>query len=129
MGLQVLMQSSEENNGTDLLGLIPGEVVRFPYDMHYGADKLKVPHMGWNEVQQTMQHVLWSGIEDGERFYFVHSYFVKPEDETIRSGETTYGIPFTCAIAQDNLFAVQFHPEKSAHAGLQLLKNFMQWKI
>lgn len=129
MGLQVLMHHSEENGGTPLLGLIPGEVVHFPADMHVNDSKLKVPHMGWNEVHQARQHALWSGIDDGERFYFVHSYFVKPEDESICYGETTYGVPFTCAVAKDNLFAVQFHPEKSAHAGLQLLSNFIQWDI
>ena len=129
MGLQVLMQHSEENEGTNLLGLIPGEVIRFPANMHEGNSKLKVPHMGWNQVSQTKEHVLWSGIDDGERFYFVHSYFVQPDDGSICSGETTYGVPFTCAVAKDNLFAVQFHPEKSAHAGLQLLRNFIQWDI
>ena len=129
MGLQVLMQHSEENGGTELLGLIPGNVIHFPHDMQYAGDRLKVPHMGWNEVRQTMQHELWSGINDEERFYFVHSYFVKPDDLSICSGETTYGLPFTAAIAKDNLFAVQFHPEKSANAGLRLLKNFIEWEI
>jgi glutamine amidotransferase len=129
MGLQVLMRHSEENDGTSLLGLIPGEVIRFPVNMREGDSKLKVPHMGWNQVHQAMEHELWSGINDGERFYFVHSYFVKPEDRSICCGETTYGIPFTCAVAKDNLFAVQFHPEKSAQAGLQLLRNFISWDI
>lgn len=129
MGLQVLMRHSEENEGTQLLNLIPGEVVRFPYDLNLEGEKLKVPHMGWNEVYQTMEHPLWSNIQDGSRFYFVHSYYVQPEDTSIQSGGTSYGIPFTCAVAQDNLFAVQFHPEKSAHAGLQLLKNFIEWDI
>lgn len=129
MGLQVLMQHSEENDGTDLLGLIPGNVVRFPLDLNLEGEKLKVPHMGWNEVAQTMDHALWNNIADGSRFYFVHSYYVKPEDASIQCGETGYGIPFTCAIAKDNLFAVQFHPEKSAHAGLQLLKNFIEWDV
>ena len=129
MGLQVLMQHSEENQGTDLLGLIPGQVIHFPHGMYQNGEKLKVPHMGWNEVKQTTDHALWNHIEDNDRFYFVHSYYVKPQDDSIQSGETEYGLPFTCAIARDNLFAVQFHPEKSAHAGLTLLKNFIDWKI
>ena len=129
MGLQVLMQHSEENQGTDLLGLIPGQVIHFPHGMYQNGEKLKVPHMGWNEVKQTTDHALWNHIEDNDRFYFVHSYYVKPQDDSIQSGETEYGLPFTCAIAHDNLFAVQFHPEKSAHAGLTLLKNFIDWKI
>lgn len=129
MGLQVLMEHSEENEGTNLLGLVPGKVTRFPFDLNLEGEKLKVPHMGWNRVEQTLEHPLWNGIENGSRFYYVHSYYVQPEDSSIQSGQTEYGIPFTCAIAQDNLFAVQFHPEKSAHAGLQLLKNFIQWDI
>lgn len=129
MGLQVLMQHSEENQGTDLLGLIPGQVIHFPHGMDQNGDKLKVPHMGWNEVRQTTDHALWNNIKDNDRFYFVHSYYVKPQDDSIQSGETEYGLPFTSAIARDNLFAVQFHPEKSAHAGLTLLKNFIEWNI
>ena len=129
MGLEVLMRYSRENNGTSLLSLIPGEVVRFPHDLNLNGRKLKVPHIGWNQVIQTMEHPLWNNIEDGSRFYYVHSYYIKPEDASIQSGQTDYGIPFTCAIARDNLFAVQFHPEKSAHAGLRLLKNFIEWDI
>ena len=127
MGLQVLMEFSEENDGTELLGLIPGKVTRFPHDMQYQGDWLKVPHMGWNRVKQTLEHPLWNNIEDNSRFYFVHSYYTQPQDPAIGSGETEYGLPFTCAIAQNNLFAVQFHPEKSQHAGLQLLQNFVEW--
>lgn len=129
MGLQILMQTSEENGGTDLLGLIPGKVVRFPSSMEYQGEKLKVPHMGWNEVNQTSEHTLWKDIDSGSRFYFVHSYYVQSEETNIRSGETFYGIDFTCVIAHENLFAVQFHPEKSAHAGLTLLKNFIGWNV
>ena len=129
MGLQVLMQHSEENEGTDLLGLIPGKVTRFPRDMNLQGEKLKVPHMGWNEVTQTMDHALWNNIDDNARFYFVHSYYVQPLDKSIQSGSTDYGLSFTCAVARDNLFAVQFHPEKSAHDGLTLLKNFIEWNI
>lgn len=130
MGLQVLLSHSEENGGTDLLGLFPGEVVRFPSDMPGDGDlPLKIPHMGWSRVDQTRAHPLWQGIEDGSRFYFVHSYHVVPEDETLVAATTDYGIRFNCAIARDNLFAVQFHPEKSADAGLQLLENFVNWTI
>ena len=129
MGLQVLLQHSEENDGTDLLGIVPGEVVRFPADLNYEGEKLKVPHMGWNGVKQMGEHALWQGIDDNARFYFVHSYYVMPEDASVESGRTEYGLPFTCAIARDNLFAVQFHPEKSAHAGLRLLQNFIEWDL
>jgi len=111
MGLQVLLETSEENGGTNLLGLIPGEVVRFPHDLEYQGERLKVPHMGWNEVRQLGGHPLWKDIADGSRFYFVHSYYVRPQLSDICSGETFYGIDFTCAIAHDNLFAVQFHPD------------------
>ena len=90
--------------------------------------RLKVPHMGWNQVQQTRGHPLWQGIADGSRFYFVHSYFVAPDAEWLTAGTTHYGIPFTSAVARDNIFAVQFHPEKSARDGLALLANFMRWK-
>ena len=89
--------------------------------------RLKVPHMGWNQVQQAEPHPLWDGIDDGARFYFVHSYYVEPESPEVIAGSTHYGIPFTSAVARDNIFAVQFHPEKSAQAGLRLLGNFMRW--
>jgi len=129
MGLQVLLQSSQENGGTDLLGLFPGTVERFPADLSHAGEKLKVPHMGWNEVSQSSAHPLWHGIEDNARFYFVHSYYVKPADSALNCGQTFYGMDFSCAIARDNLFAVQFHPEKSAQHGLRLLKNFIEWNI
>jgi len=128
MGLQVLLERSEENGGTDCLGYYPGAVRYFGADM---ADKkggrLKIPHMGWNEVSQKKPHPLWQGIADKQRFYFVHSYFVQPTDNALTVGEAEYGHTFTAAIARDNVFAVQFHPEKSADAGLQLLKNFSTW--
>jgi len=129
MGLQVLMATSEENNGVDCMGLYPGGVRYFgnELDRDSSEDLLKIPHMGWNNVTQTISHPLWHGIKQGSRFYFVHSYFVDPEDEAIVAGETTYGIVFTSAVACDNVFAVQFHPEKSAADGLQLLKNFTVW--
>ena len=122
MGLQVLMEHSEENGGTELLGLYDGEVRRFP------AGELKVPHMGWNRVQPLDDHPLWAGIERGSRFYFVHSYFVDPADKGLVAAETDYGIGFTSAVSRENVFAVQFHPEKSADNGLQLLQNFVNWK-
>ena len=129
MGLQVLMSHSEENDGVDCMDLYKGEVRFFGNEMtgDTGTELLKIPHMGWNNVTQTISHPLWHGIRQGSRFYFVHSYFVDPADEAIVAGETTYDIVFTSAIACDNVFAVQFHPEKSAADGLQLLKNFTQW--
>ncbi len=125
MGLQVLMGHSEENEGTDLLGLFPGEVKHFPHELN--GERYKVPHMGWNTVHECWQHPLFKGIDDGSYFYFVHSYCVQPEDSSLTVGETEYGIRFAAAIARDNVFAIQCHPEKSAAAGLQLLKNFVHW--
>ena len=130
MGLQVLMQHSEENDGTDLLGLMPGSVVRFDGSaMAENGLPLKIPHMGWSRVDQVADHALWQGIESGDRFYFVHSYYVRPEDKGVIAATTDYGVEFTSAIARGNLFAVQFHPEKSADAGLRLLENFVNWEI
>ncbi len=129
MGLQVLMDFSEENRGTALLGLYAGRVCRFPGDMGGAAGlPLKIPHMGWNRVGPTREHPLWNGIEPGTRFYFVHSYYVDPADSTLPAARTEYGIPFSSALARDNVFAVQFHPEKSADAGLRLLENFVNWR-
>ena len=129
VGLQMLFGHAEEG---DVMGLqlLPGRVPRFPRAAMVGTDgnRLKVPHMGWNQVRQAQPHPLWAGIEDGSRFYFVHSYFVAPEDDGLSVGITQYGIPFTSAVARDNIFAVQFHPEKSARDGLALLANFMRWK-
>lgn len=128
IGLQMLFERSEEGNAAGL-GVFAGQVKRFAAeDMHDSAgQKLKVPHMGWNQVQQPTAHPLWQDIGDNERFYYVHSYYVCPDDATLVTGITEYPKPFTCAIAKDNLFAVQFHPEKSAKAGLQLLRNFVHW--
>ncbi len=129
LGQQALMESSEEHAGTAGLGIIPGTVKRFSAnatDETTGA-RLKVPHMGWNDVRFARKHPLWRGIDDGEYFYFVHSYYVAPDDDTITVGRTRYAVEFSSAIAQRNLFAVQFHPEKSARAGLRLLKNFLEW--
>lgn len=130
MGLQVLMQQSEENGGTRLLGLYAGQVRRF--DGLAKGDNglpLKIPHMGWSSVRQVSAHPLWDGIADDSRFYFVHSYRVVPDDVSLIAGSTDYGVRFTAAIARDNLFATQFHPEKSADAGLQLLANFVRWDV
>ncbi len=125
IGVQMLFERSEEG-GVAGLGLLPGEVVRFP---HFGAagPRLKVPHMGWNEVQQTLAHPLWADIPDRSRFYFVHSYYPAPAQREIIAGYTLYPFPFACAIARQNLFAVQFHPEKSQACGLRLLANFVAW--
>ncbi len=129
LGQQALMESSEEHAGTAGLGVFPGTVKRFAADARDQATgaRLKVPHMGWNDVRFSRTHPLWRGIDDGEFFYFVHSYYVAPDDDTITVGRTRYAVEFSSAIASRNLFAVQFHPEKSARAGLTLLKNFLQW--
>ncbi len=128
VGLQMLFGHAEEG---DVMGLeiLPGTVPHFPRAAMVAPDgtRLKVPHMGWNEVRQSEAHPLWGDIEDGSRFYFVHSYYVEPATPEVIAGSTRYGILFTSAIARANIFAVQFHPEKSARAGLQLLDNFMRW--
>ena len=128
IGLQMLFDSSDEG-GVRGLAVLPGRVRRFPREAMRDAEgrRLKVPHMGWNQVRQQNAHALWSGIEDDTRFYFVHSYYAQVEDEQMVSGVSDYGLPFTCAVARDNIFAVQFHPEKSHIAGLRLLSNFVDW--
>jgi glutamine amidotransferase len=127
VGMQALFERSEENGGTPCLGLVQGEVKRFP-DHVPGPDghKLKVPHMGWNQVHQEA-HPLWRYIDQDSRFYFVHSYYTEPVDPTLIVGRADYGREFCCALARENLFAVQFHPEKSQRAGLTLLGNFSRW--
>lgn len=132
MGLQVLLSHSEENNGVDCMGLYDGEVRFFgtafaEKKIDQKTEMLKIPHMGWNCVHQTQSHPLWNGIEQDSRFYFVHSYYVSPVDQSVIAGETEFGIKFVSAIAKDNVFAAQFHPEKSAADGLQLLENFTRW--
>jgi len=111
------------------IGLLEGRVVRFAAQDMVGAagEKLKVPHMGWNRVEQTLEHPLWAGIAQGSRFYFVHSYYPAPRDRSLIAGYSLYPMPFACAVAKGNLFAVQFHPEKSQEAGLRLLSNFVDW--
>ncbi|MDR0439820.1 MAG: imidazole glycerol phosphate synthase subunit HisH [Candidatus Accumulibacter sp.] len=128
IGLQMLFEHSEEGDVPGL-GVFPGRVRRFPAERMAapGGIRLKVPHMGWNEVAQTRPHALWKGIGDGARFYFVHSYYVDPEDPACAAGVTCHGVPFTSAVARDNIFAMQYHPEKSAQAGLALLSNFVEW--
>lgn len=128
VGEQMLFEHSDEGD-VPALGVFPGKVKRFPDEKMYlpSGERLKVPHMGWNEVRQA-PHALWHGIADGARFYFVHSYFVEPADPVLVRGTCDYGIPFTCAVGRDNIFAVQFHPEKSAHDGLRLLQNFVEWR-
>ena len=128
VGLQMLFEHSEEGDVPGL-GVFRGEVKRFPEEKMLGADglRLKVPHMGWNEVMQT-PHAMWANIADAARVYFVHSYCVQPVDAALATGYTDYGVRFTCAVGRDNIFAVQFHPEKSARDGLQLLKNFVEWQ-
>ena len=129
IGLQMLFERSEEGDVPGL-GLFHGRVRRFsaPSMVDAAGARLKVPHMGWNRVRQLRAHPLWDGIEDGARFYFVHSYYVDTADQALVTGESDYAHPFTCAIARDNVFAVQFHPEKSAAAGLRLLANFVGWQ-
>jgi len=129
IGLQMLFERSEEGD-TPGLGVFPGSVKRFPPQAMKDAQggKLKVPHMGWNEVMQAEPHALWRGIADGNRYYFVHSFYVEAGKPELVAGYSVYGFPFTCAVAQDNIFAVQFHPEKSQTAGLALLANFVTWK-
>lgn len=127
MGLQVLFEHSAEGDVAGL-GVLPGRVVRFPHDLRDAqGERLKVPHMGWNQVAHN-EHALWQDIAQDARFYFVHSYYVQPGDDALVQGTSCYPGPFTCAVARDNIFAAQFHPEKSSHAGLALLRNFVNWK-
>jgi glutamine amidotransferase len=126
--MQMLLDHSEEQ-ATAGLGLIPGQVRRFRLDGLTQPDgsRYKVPQMGWNQVRQT-PHPMWDGIPDDSWFYFVHSYYAQPSNPAHSVGMTDYGQPFTCAIAKDNLFATQFHPEKSADQGLALYRNFLRWQ-
>ena len=128
IGLQMLFEQSEEGDVPGL-GLFAGCVRRFPAERMTTPEgvRRKVPHMGWNEVAQNRPHALWQGIDDGARFYFVHSYCVDPADRACVVGTTRHGILFTSAVARDNIFAIQCHPEKSARAGLALLSNFIGW--
>ncbi len=129
VGMQALFEQSEENDGTACLGILPGEVLAFRTDMTdpVSGERLKIPHMGWNQVHQEINHPLWQGIEQNTRFYFVHSYYVVPTDENLTAATTCYPDPFSSAVARGNIFAVQFHPEKSQRAGLALYANFLRW--
>ncbi|MDO7667275.1 MAG: imidazole glycerol phosphate synthase subunit HisH [Pseudomonadota bacterium] len=127
LGMQAMLSHSEENSGTEGLNIIAGNVRHFDIKPSANGEHLKVPHMGWNQVHQTSIHPLWHKIEQDSRFYFVHSYFVAPEDAAVTAATTAYPDAFASAIHKDNVFAVQFHPEKSQHAGLQLLENFLNW--
>lgn len=127
VGAQLLFQHSEEGD-TPGLGLFPGNVVRFSANLTDAAgERLKVPHMGWNRVYQTVSHPLFAGIEDGERFYFVHSYHFSPADAALTLAESEYPDRFSCIVGRGNIFATQFHTEKSHRAGLQMMKNFLAW--
>lgn len=127
IGLQMLFEQSEEGCVPGL-GVFPGSVKRFASGMRDAAgNKLKVPHMGWNEVFQSRSHPLWQGVENGARYYFVHSYYAVPADPGLETAWTAYPERFTSAVGRDNIFAVQFHPEKSQQAGLSLLSNFVRW--
>ena len=129
VGMQMLLAHSDEGP-TDGLGLIGGEVVRFQLDGRLQPDgsRYKVPQMGWNRVFQVQPHPVWQGVPDASYFYFVHSYYARPSEPRHTAGETEYGARFTCALARDNIFATQFHPEKSAEHGLALYRNFLHWK-
>lgn len=127
IGEQMLFDRSAEGD-TPGLGLLPGEVVRFQNPEVAAGLRMKVPHMGWNQVRQTGAHPLWQGVPDGANFYFVHSYYAIPADPALTVAICDYSLPFTCAVARDNIFATQFHPEKSAELGLRLYANFLEWR-
>jgi glutamine amidotransferase len=129
VGEQMLFEHSEEGD-CEGLGLLPGRVIRFAAEPMRAPDgsRLKVPHMGWNSVHQDRAHPMWAGVPDGAYFYFVHSFHAVPADPGLTVGSTDYGLRFTCAVARDNIFATQFHPEKSAATGLRVYQNFVDWR-
>ena len=127
VGMQALMTSSEENEGVDCLNILPGKVKLFQGKDFEGTEKLKVPHMGWNQVKQTKPHPMWENISQNERCYFVHSFYIEADNNDLVVGESDYGLRFHSVLAVDKLSAVQFHPEKSHRVGLQLLENFSTW--
>ncbi len=131
VGMQALFQQSEENGGVDCLGILGGTVKRFQDSwVDNDSQPIKIPHMGWNTISgMDLAHPLWQGIEDNTHFYFVHSYYCEPSDTNIVAATCDYGVKFCASVIQDNLFATQFHPEKSHTAGLQVLKNFVTWQI
>jgi len=128
LGTQIIFEISEEDGGTQTLGLLRGKVVRFPEPLIWNGEKLKVPHMGWNKVKWIRTHPVFKGLDPDYEYYFVHSYYGVPESEDVVCGITFYGVNFVSAIAYKNLVAVQFHPEKSGKPGLQILKQFCEWK-
>jgi len=128
LGTQIIFEFSEEDGGTETLGLLKGRVVRFPQPLIWNGETLKVPHMGWNKVNWIKSHPVFEGLDPDYEYYFVHSYFGIPEEKEVICGITFYGINFTSALAYKNLVAVQFHPEKSGKPGLQILKQFCEWK-
>lgn len=128
LGMQALLEHSEESGGVDALGVVPGRALHFPRgELDSAGRVLKVPHMGWSRVQQSSSHPLWAGIEDGTWFYFVHSYYAVADDRRAVVGEAVHGRRFAAALARGSCFAVQFHPEKSQAAGLRLYRNFLDW--
>ena len=129
VGMQALMEHSEENGGVDCLAMFNGQVKFFGNDLLEDGQRLKVPHMGWNEVTHTIDHALWRDIPQNSRFYFVHSFYVDVADSQLIAGRSHYGLDFTTAISHDNLFVVQFNPKKKKKMGLQLLKNFVEWRV
>lgn len=131
VGMQALFKRSAENNGVNCLGILSGEVKKFSSDWHDPTGQpIKIPHMGWNTVHDIdMTHPLWKGIDSGSHFYFVHSFYCAPDHPSTVAAQCDYGQAFCASIIQDNLFATQFHPEKSHTTGLQLLKNFVDWRI
>jgi len=128
LGTQIIFDYSEEDSGTSTLGLLKGKVIKFPEPLIWEGEKLKVPHMGWNKIKWIKKHPVFSGLDPDYEYYFVHSYYGVPEDKEIICGITFYGIEFPSAVAYKNLVAVQFHPEKSGKPGLQILKQFCEWK-
>lgn len=129
VGMQALLESSAENEGVECLGVLPGKVEYFGDALKdiQTPEKLKIPHMGWNQVHHESEHPMWKDIAQDARFYFVHSYYAQPGNPDLIAASTSYGINFTSAVSKDNVFAVQFHPEKSQHAGLTLYANFLKW--
>jgi imidazole glycerol-phosphate synthase subunit HisH len=128
LGTQVIFEFSEEDDNTPCLGIVPGCVRHFPERMKANGEDLKIPHMGWNSVKFDTPHPLFSRLPEGAEFYFVHSYYPAPSDEKLIAGRTDYGISFCSALAVGNLVAVQFHPEKSGRFGLEILRNFCNWR-
>lgn len=128
VGMQALLENSDENDGTKCLGIFKGHVHSFAASFkEHNIEGLKIPHMGWNQVKQHIDHPMWHNISDNARFYFVHSYYTQANDKHFISASSDYGFEFCVSLAKDNIFATQFHPEKSQHAGLQLYANFLNW--